>query len=88
MEKNLERAYTYLSESRPYFIATEDADQARVRPFGSLNVHEDKLYISTTKDKPVYVQLRTAPKIELAAMGKDGGWIRVTAEAVEEERHE
>ena len=87
MEKNLERAFAYLSESRPYFIATEDGDQARVRPFGSLYNLDGKLYISTTKEKPVYTQLKTAPKIELAAMGKDG-WIRVTAEAVEEEGRE
>ena len=78
----MQRAYDFL-KGHTYFIATEDGDQARVRPFGSLFLHENKLYISTTKEKKVYEQLKKAPKIELAAMGQ-GGWIRITAVAVEE----
>ena len=79
----MQRAYDFL-KGHTYFIATEDGDQARVRPFGSLFLHEGKLYISTTKEKNVYAQMKKQPKIELAAMGQ-GGWIRITAEAVEEE---
>ncbi len=82
----MNKAYEYL-KGKTYFIATEDGPQARVRPFGSLYEHEGKVYISTTNNKPVYRQLKTAPLIEMAAMGEDG-WIRITAEAVEEERRE
>ena len=78
----MQRAYDFL-KGHTYFIATEDGDQARVRPFGSLFLHEGKLYISTTNDKKVYAQMKKQPKIEMAAMGQ-GGWIRITAEAVEE----
>ena len=76
----MQRAYDFL-KGHTYFIATEDGDQARVRPFGSLFLHEGKLYISTTKEKKVYEQMKKQPKIEMAAMGQ-GGWIRITAEAV------
>ena len=76
----MRRAYDYL-KGHTYFIATEDGDQARVRPFGSLFLYEDRLYISTSNDKKVYEQMKANPKIELAAIGK-GGWIRITAEAV------
>ncbi len=82
----MRRAYDFL-KGHTYFIATEDGDQARVRPFGSLFLYEDRLYISTSNDKKVYEQMKANPKIELAAMGK-GGWIRITAEAAEEERPE
>ena len=78
----MQRAYDFL-KGHTYFIATEDGDQARVRPFGSLFLHEGKLYISTTNDKKVYEQMKKQPKIEMAAMGQ-GGWIRITAEVVEE----
>ena len=80
----MRRAYDFL-KGHTYFIATEDGDQARVQPFGSLFLYEDRLYISTSNDKKVYEQMKANPKIELAAMGK-GGWIRITAEAAEEER--
>ena len=82
----MERVFNYL-KGKTYFIATEDGPQARVRPFGSLFEREGRLYISTTNNKPVYRPLKTAPLIEMAAMG-DNGWIRITAEAVEEERRE
>ena len=82
----MQRAYDFL-KGHTYFIATEDGDQARVRPFGSLFLYEGKLYISTNNDKKVFEQMKKNPKIELAAMGK-GGWIRITAEAVEEKRSE
>ena len=82
----MNKAYEYL-KGHTYFIATEDGPQARVRPFGSLYEREGRLYISTTNNKPVYHQLKIAPMIEIAAMG-EGGWIRITAEAVEETRPE
>ena len=82
----MNKAYEYL-KGKTYFIATEDGPQARVRPFGSLFEREGRIYISTTNDKAVYRQLKASPLIEMAAMGEDG-WIRITAEAAEEERQE
>ena len=82
----MNKAYEYL-KGKTYFIATEDGPQARVRPFGSLYEREGRVYISTSNDKLVYHQLKIAPLIEMAAMGEDG-WIRITAEAVEEVRPE
>jgi len=78
----IEKVYEYL-KGKAYWLATEEGDQARVRPFGSLAMYEGKLYISTVKGKKVYDQMLANPKIELGAMGQ-GGWIRVEAQAVEE----
>ena len=79
----IEKVYEYL-KGKIYWLATEEGDQARVRPFGSLAIYEGKLYIATQKGKKVYEQMLANPKIELGAMGQGGGWIRVEAEAVEE----
>lgn len=84
MEKNLERIYSVLSESRPYFLSTMDGDQPRVRPFGSLYIYDGKLFFSTFRWKAVYAQLKKSPQIQLATVTKDG-WVRVTARAVEDE---
>ena len=61
--------------------------QPRVRPFGTVDLFEDKLYIQTGKVKPVARQLKADPRVEISGMA-DGRWIRVTAEAVLDERIE
>lgn len=61
-----------------------DGDQPRVRPFGTIDLFEEKLYIQTGKVKEVSKQMKRNPKIEISAMC-DGKWIRVSAEAVLDE---
>ena len=83
----MNEVYEFLKNCGIYYLATVDGDQARVRPFGTVDLFEGKLYIQTGAIKPVAHQLKANPKIEIAAMGK-GGWIRITAEAVLDERIE
>ena len=64
-----------------------EGDQPRVRPFGTVNVFEGKLYIQTGLKKPVAQQMLKNPKVEISAMA-DGKWIRIAAEAVLDERVE
>lgn len=83
----MEEVYDYLKKCGTYFLATEEGDQARVRPFGTIDMFENKLYIQTGKVKDVSKQILTNPKIEISAF--DGGtWIRVQAIAVEDDRVE
>lgn len=77
-----------LQECRFYFFATVEGDQPRVRPFGAQCEFEDKLYLTTSNQKPVYAQMKANPKIEIAGMLGDGRWLRLTAEAVFDERRE
>jgi uncharacterized pyridoxamine 5'-phosphate oxidase family protein len=58
-----------------------------VRPFGTAHIFEDKLYIQTGKSKPVSKQLGINPKCEICAF-KDGVWLRVAGELVEDDRIE
>lgn len=86
-ENNLNRAYLFLKEAETYYLATAEGDQPRVRPFGTVNVFEDRLYIQTGRIKSVSKQLASNPRAEICAM-KDGDWIRVSGELVEDDRVE
>lgn len=45
-----------------YFIATMDGDQPRVRPFGTILLFENKLYIQSGHKKDFAKQLAANPK--------------------------
>lgn len=85
--KNMERICNFLKEAGVYYLATMDGDQPRVRPFGTALVFEGKLYIQTGKVKPVSKQLAVNPKAEICAF-KDGVWLRIAGELVEDSRVE
>jgi uncharacterized pyridoxamine 5'-phosphate oxidase family protein len=83
----MQNVYEFLKAAEVYYLATVDGDQPRVRPFGTVNVFEDRLYIQTGKIKPVSHQLHANPKAEICAF-KDGRWIRVAGELVSDDRYE
>ncbi len=83
----MKEVYEFLKECGTYYLATMDGDQPRVRPFGTVDIFEDKLYIQTGKSKNVSKQMQENPKIEICAY-KDGKWLRVTAEVVRDENKE
>ncbi|MCR4609141.1 MAG: pyridoxamine 5'-phosphate oxidase family protein [Eubacterium sp.] len=83
----MEKVLEFLKEAGAYYLATVDGDQPRVRPFGTINLFEGKLYIQTGKAKDVSKQIHANPKVEICAF-KDGDWIRVAGELVEDDRRE
>lgn len=83
----MERVCRFLKEAGVYYLATVEGDQPRVRPFGTANIFEGKLYIQTGKVKPVSKQIGINPKVEISAF-KDGVWIRIAGELVEDDRVE
>ena len=83
----MERVCKFLKEAGAYYLATVEGDQPRVRPFGTAHIFEDKLYIQTGKVKPVSKQIAANPKVEICAF-KDGVWLRIAAELVEDDRVE
>ena len=84
----MKEVYEFLKSCGVYYLATVEDDQPRVRPFGTIDLFEDKLYIQTGKVKPVAHQMKANPKVEISGMTKDGKWIRLAAEAVLDERVE
>ena len=83
----MEEVYEFLKKCGAYYLATVDGDQPRVRPFGTVLIFEDKLYIQTGKSKNVSKQMLANPKIEICAFSGDK-WIRVEALAIEDDRIE
>ena len=83
----MKRVLDFLKNAEVYYLATVEGDQPRVRPFGTINEFEGKLYIQTGKVKPTSHQLAANPKAEICAF-KDGAWIRVACELIEDDRFE
>lgn len=53
MGGKMEKVYEFLKECGTYYLATLEGDQPRVRPFGTVEIFEGKLYIQTGKVKEV-----------------------------------
>ena len=85
--ENALKAQQFLKKAGTYYLATVEGDQPRVRPFGTAEIFEGKLYIQTGKVKNVYKQLLANPKAEICAF-VDGEWIRIACELVPDERVE
>ena len=83
----MQEVYEFIKKSETYYLATVDGDQPRVRPFGTIDLFEGKLYIQTGKRKEIYRQLLANPKAELCGMA-DGKWIRVSGRLVPDDRRE
>ena len=83
----MERVVQFLKEAETYYLATVEGDQPRVRPFGTAHIFEGKLYIQTGKVKDVSKQIHANPKVEICSF-KNGEWLRVAGELVEDDRRE
>lgn len=83
----MERVYDFLKKCGTYYLATVEDGQPRVRPFGTIDLFEGRLYIQTGKSKKVSEQMKKNPAIEICGMD-EGKWIRVSAKAVLDERLE
>lgn len=78
----------FIKKCGTYYLATVDSDgQARVRPFGTINIFEDKLYIQTGKVKDVSKQIQANPKVELCCFNGQE-WLRLAGELVRDDRIE
>ena len=83
----MQRVYDFLKKAGTYYLATVDGDEPKVRPFGTIDIFEDKLYIQTGKVKEVSKQLHKNPKAEICAFFDDR-WVRVSGVLVEDDRRE
>jgi uncharacterized pyridoxamine 5'-phosphate oxidase family protein len=84
---DMEKVYDFLKKCQTYYVATTEGDQPRVRPFGTIDIFDGKLYIQTGKVKDVSKQINKNPKIEICAFDGDK-WIRIQAVAIEDDRRE
>lgn len=85
----MEEVKEFIKNCGAYFLATVDGDQPRVRPFGTVDIFEGKLYIQTGKCKNVSKQIQSNGKVEICAMDKSGAkWVRLSGTLVRDDRQE
>ncbi|AKA67931.1 pyridoxamine 5'-phosphate oxidase family protein [Clostridium scatologenes] len=84
----MKKALEFLKESGTFYLATNEGDQPRVRPFGAVFEYEGKLYIVSNNTKKCFKQMIENPKVEISGMNKKGQWIRVTGEVANDDRRE
>ena len=83
----MEEVFEFLKKCGTFYIATEEGNQPRVRPFGVVNIYEGKLYIQTGKVKNVSKQIQINPNVEICSF-IDGTWIRLEGKLVRDDRRE
>jgi uncharacterized pyridoxamine 5'-phosphate oxidase family protein len=84
----MKRALEFLKECGTFYIATNEGDQPRVRPFGAAFEYEGKLYILTNNKKESFKQMMQNPKVEISCTNKQNQWIRITGEVANDDRRE
>jgi len=83
----MNEVWEFLKSCGTYYLATVDGDQPKVRPFGTAEIFEGKLYIQTGKKKDCYRQLLENPNAEICCF-KDGTWLRLRGKLVPDDRIE
>ncbi|MBQ6334659.1 MAG: pyridoxamine 5'-phosphate oxidase family protein [Erysipelotrichaceae bacterium] len=81
----MNEVWEFLKQCGVYYLATVEGDQPRVRPFGTAEIFEGKLYIQTGKKKDCYKQLLENPKAEICCF-KDGKWLRISGKLIPDDR--
>ena len=83
----MKEVYDFLKNAGTYYLATGEGSQPRVRPFGTVDIFEGRLYIQTGKSKKVSKQIQANSKAEICAFS-DGKWLRVSGTLVRDDRVE
>lgn len=83
----MKTVYDFIKQCGTYYLATIDGEQPRVRPFGTIDIFEDKLYIQTGKSKDVFKQIEKNPNVEISCF-IDGKWLRVAGKLVNDDNKE
>ncbi len=86
-DNNMEEVFDFLKKCGTFYLATEEGNQPRVRPFGALNIYDGRLYIQTGKSKNVSKQMQVNPNVEISGFA-DGKWIRLEGKVVRDDRRE
>ena len=85
--ESVKKVYDFLEDAKTFYLATMDGDQPRVRPYGAMLFFEGKIYIMAFGKTNATRQIATNNKAEICAF-KNGTWIRVAGELVDDNRVE
>lgn len=79
--ENAYDVYTFLKQAGVFYVATEDGDEPKVRPFSFVMQYDGHVCFTTDRNKHVYHQIEKNPKVEICAF-KNGRWLRYKGTAV------
>lgn len=83
----MQEVYEFLKKCGTYYLATAEGGQPRVRPFGTADIFEGRLYIQTGKVKDVSKQIQQNANVELCAFDGEK-WLRLSGKLVRDDRVE
>lgn len=83
----MNEVFEFLRNSGSFFLATVEKDQPRVRPFGVVEIYENKMYFLTGKKKNVSKQIHDNSKVEICAIQGEK-WLRLSGRLVSDDRVE
>lgn len=84
----MNRVANILNQTKPFFFATTENGQPRVRPYNAVCEFEDKVYFYTNNHTHAYKQIGENPMIEICAMINEDRWLRVNGKVVFDYRPE
>ena len=83
----MDEVYEFLKKCGTYYLGTVDGTVPKVRPFGTIDSFNGKLYIQTGKCKDVSKQLHANPNAEICCF--DGQrWLRIGCRLIEDDSRE
>ena len=83
----MEEVQKFLKDCGVYYLATINGDKPEVRPFGTAEIFEGRLYIQTGKNKDVYKQIIANPNVAISAFN-GSNWIRISGKLAVDDRVE
>jgi len=84
----MNRIVNILNHNKPFFFATIEGKQPRVRPYNAVVEFEDKVYFYTSRRTHAFKQIEENPMIEICAMISEDRWLRVCGKVVYDYRTE
>ena len=76
----------FLKETRRFYLATVKNNEPKMRPFGASMVFENKLYVVTSNNKDVFIQMVNNPNISILACNDSRKWVRIEGVAKQDNR--
>lgn len=80
----MKKAFEFLNTHPvPFYVATTENGQPRVRPQSFVMEHNGELFFVTGKQKEVFMQLQENPFVEIcSAVNSQTEWLRIRGEVV------
>lgn len=79
----MEKVLKFLKDAKVYYLATINDGKPDIRPFGTINMYNNRLYIQTGRVKNCYKQMKENENVSICAF-LNGEWLRIDAKAVED----